>query len=44
MRGNTNRYVVVSNKVDNNLNNNYLVQDLPQNIKNSEQYQKYYNI
>ena len=40
---NTNKYVVVSNQVDSNFDNNYLVQDLPQDIKNSEQYQKYYN-
>ena len=41
--GNTNRYVVVSNQIDSNFENNYLVQDLPQDIKNSEQYQRYYN-
>ena len=40
---NTNKYVVVSNQVDSNFDNNYLVQDLPQDIKNSEQYQRYYN-
>ena len=40
---NKNKYVVVSNQVDSNFDNNYLVQDLPQDIKNSEQYQKYYN-
>ena len=40
---NTNRFVVISNQVDNNFNSNYLVQDLPQEIKNSEQFQKYYN-
>ena len=38
---NTNRFVVISNQVDNNFNSNYLVQDLPQEIKNSEQFQKY---
>ena len=40
---NTNRFVVISNQVDNNFDTNYLVQDLPQEIKNSEQFQKYYN-
>ena len=40
---NTNRFVVISNQVDNNFDSNYLVQDLPQEIKNSEQFQKYYN-
>ena len=40
---NKNKYVVVSNQVDSNFDNNYLVQDLPQDIKNSEQYQRYYN-
>ena len=40
---NTNKYVIVSNQVDSNFDNNYLVQDLPQDIKNSEQYQRYYN-
>ena len=40
---NTNKYVVVSNQFDSNFDNNYLVQDLPQDIKNSEQYQRYYN-
>ena len=40
---NTNRFVVISNQVDNNFDTNYLVQDLPQETKNSEQFQKYYN-
>ena len=40
---NTNRFVVISNQVDNNFDSNYLVQDLPQEIKNSEQFQKYSN-
>ena len=40
---NTNRFVVISNQVDNNFDSNYLVQDLPQETKNSEQFQKYYN-
>ena len=40
---NTNRFVVISNQVDNNFDTNYLVQDLPQEIKNSEQFQKYSN-
>ena len=40
---NNNRFVVVSNQVDHNFDNNYLVQDLPQDIKNSEQFQRTYN-
>ena len=42
-QSNTNRFVVVSNQIDRHFDDNYLVQDLPQDIKNSEQYQRYYN-
>ena len=41
--GKTNRFVVVSNQIDHNFDNNYLVQDLPQDIKKVEQFQKTYN-
>ena len=41
--GNTNRYVVISNQVDHAFDNQYLVQDLPQEIKNSQQYENLFN-
>ena len=41
--GKTNRFVVVSNQIDHNFDDNYLVQELPHDIKNVEQFQNNHN-
>ena len=41
--GKTNRFVVVSNQVDHNFDDNYLVQELPQDIRKIEQFQQNHN-
>ena len=41
--GKTNRFVVVSNQIDHNFDDNYLVQELPQDIRKIEQFQQNHN-
>ena len=41
--GKTNRFVVVSNQIYHNFDDNYLVQELPQDIKKIEQFQQNHN-